>query len=86
MIRKVFNDLTNTSALLVRQDQMVQSYERLMEGELLNLRNGESDLFKINIQQEKLIQAQEKLIKLQVEFEKQKAYLYWAAGTAPLAE
>ena len=86
MIRRVFNDLTNTSALLVRQDQMAQSYERLMEGELLNLQNGESDLFKINIQQEKLIQAQEKLIKLQAEFEKQKAYLYWAAGTAPLAE
>ena len=85
-IRKVFNDLTNTSVLLTRQDVMAQSYERLMEGELLNLRNGESDLFKINIQQEKLIQAREKLIKLQAEFEKQKAFLYWAAGVAPLSE
>ena len=85
-IRKVYNDITNTTVLLNRQDVMAQSYERLMEGELLNLRNGESDLFKINIQQEKLIQAREKLIKLQAEFEKQKAYLYWAAGVAPLAD
>lgn len=83
MIRKTFNDLTTTSALLGRQEVMANSYERLMEGELLNLRNGESDLFKINIQQEKLIQAREKLIKLQAEFEKQKAYLYWAAGVSP---
>lgn len=85
-IQKIYNDINNTTVLLNRQDVMAQSYERLMEGELLNLRNGESDLFKINIQQEKLIQAREKLIKLQAEFEKLKAYLFWAAGVAPLAD
>jgi outer membrane protein TolC len=64
---------------------MADSYERLIQGELLNLQNGESDLFKINIQQEKLIQAREKLLKLEAEYEKQKAYIYWAAGVTPVA-
>ena len=84
-IQKIFNELMNVSAVLGRQQAMADSYERLMEGELLNLRNGESDLFKINIQQEKLLQAREKLIKLQAEYRKQKAYLYWAAGVSPAA-
>ena len=82
-ISKIFNELTNVSAVLVRQEAMANAYERLMDGELLNLRNGESDLFKINIQQEKLLQAKEKVIKLQAEYRKQKAYLYWAAGVSP---
>ncbi len=82
-IQKIFNELMNVSAVLGRQQAMADSYERLMEGELLNLSNGESDLFKINIQQEKLLQAREKLIKLQAEYRKQKAYLYWAAGLSP---
>jgi outer membrane protein TolC len=84
-ILKYFNDLTNTVAVLERQALMADSYEKLIQGELLNLQNGESDLFKINIQQEKLIQAREKLLKLEAEYEKQKAYLYWAAGVTPVA-
>lgn len=85
-ILKSFNDITNTSMVLNRQQVMADSYERLIQGELLNLKNGESDLFKINIQQEKLIQAKEKLLKLEAEYEKQKAYLYWAAGVTPVSE
>lgn len=59
---------------------MVNLYDRLLEAEFLNLENGESDLFKLNIQQEKLIQSQTKLLKLKSEYEKLKAELYWAAG------
>jgi outer membrane protein TolC len=89
--RDVMNEITaalnevNNTAILIRQQQiMVESYERLMQGEVLNLENGESDLFKINLQQEKLIQAQLKLVKLQAAFEKQRAYVYWAAGVRNL--
>jgi hypothetical protein len=67
-----------------QQRDMVRNYERLLEAELLNLEQGESDLFKINVQQEKLILSQTKWLKLLAEFEKQKAYLYWAAGTRKL--
>lgn len=82
-IRKIFNELVNVTAILGRQQEMAASYQKLMDGEMLNLQNGESDLFKINIQQEKLLQANEKVIKLQAEYRKQKAYLYWAAGVSP---
>lgn len=77
----VYNQLTNLQSIMANQKQMVESYERLLEAELLNLQEGESDLFKINVQQEKLIQAQTKWLKLLAENEKQKAHLYWAAGT-----
>lgn len=87
LTRTVQNELTTTYNKLVTlytligtQRNMVQNYEQLLQAELLNLREGESDLFKINIQQEKLIEAQTKWLKLTADFEKQLAYLYWAAG------
>ena len=86
--RQILNDLTATYNQLVtlqsiigNQQQMVQYYERLLAAELINLEQGESDLFKINVQQEKLILAQAKWLKLLSDNEKLKAQLYWAAGT-----
>ena len=52
----------------------------LLAAEVTNLENGESDLFKINVQQEKLFNAHSKLIKVMADYEKQKALLYWSAG------
>jgi outer membrane protein TolC len=63
-----------------QQLQAVNNYERLLEAELFNLESGESDLFKINFQQDKLIESQSKLLKMQANFQKLKATLYWAAG------
>lgn len=83
-INIAYNQLRNNGVVLLQQRQMVENYERLMAAELLNLENGESDLFKINVQQEKLFNAQSKLIKVIAEYEKQKASLYWAAGSQPL--
>lgn len=77
----IYNELTNLQSIMINQKQMVESYERLLEAELVNLEQGESDLFKINVQQEKLIESQTKWLKLLAENEKQKAQLYWAAGT-----
>jgi outer membrane protein TolC len=83
-IQASFNTLVATQGILEQQNQMVAAYERLLSAELLNLENGESDLFKINIQQEKLIQSQAKWLKLRSEYEKQKALLWWAAGVRNL--
>ncbi|MCU0398946.1 MAG: TolC family protein [Cyclobacteriaceae bacterium] len=83
-INTAYNALTNTAAILVNLSDMVNNYERLLFAELLNFENGESDLFKINVQQEKLIQSQTKLVKLLSDYEKQKAMLYWAAGVRNL--
>lgn len=81
-----FNEITNNRLIIQQQGAMVDNYNRILTAELLNLENGESDLFKINIQQEKLIQSQSKMIKLLSEFEKLRAFLYWAAGTRRLSE
>lgn len=83
-VQQVFNQLVNTQSIMRQQGQMVENYERILRAELLNLENGESDLFKINVQQEKLIQSQTKLLKLRSEYEKLKATLYWAAGVRNL--
>lgn len=79
------NEVDNTSKLVLFQKEMVAAYQKLMQGEMLNLENGESDLFKINIQQEKLLQAQLKLAKSQAYYEKNRAYLFWAAGQKNLS-
>lgn len=83
-VNATHNILINTAAIMNNQTDMVNNYERLLQAEILNFENGESDLFKINIQQEKLIQAQTKLVKLMADYEKQKAMLYWAAGVRNL--
>ena len=83
-INATYNQLINTNGILVQQASVAANYERILEAEILNLENGESDLFKINIQQEKLIQSQSKLLKLKAEYEKMKASLYWAAGVRNL--
>lgn len=89
--RKILNDVTssynqvvNSGTIINQQISMVDSYNLLLQAEMLNLENGESDLFKINIQIEKLIQSQLKLNKLFGEYEKNKATLYWAAGVRRL--
>ncbi len=83
-INSTYNQLVNTNQILGQQSSVAENYERLLQAELLNLENGESDLFKINIQQEKLIQSQSKLLKLMAEYEKMKATLFWAAGARNL--
>lgn len=83
-LNSTYNQLINLQSIMNMQHDMIANYERLLNAELMNLEQGESDLFKINVQQEKLIQSQTKWLKLLAEFEKQKAYLYWAAGTRQL--
>lgn len=78
------NQLVTTSKILIQQYGIADNYELLLKAELLNLENGESDLFKINVQQEKLILSQTKLLKLKAEYEKLKATMYWAAGVRNL--
>ena len=83
-LNSTYNQLINILSIVNQQREMITNYEQLLNAEMLNLQQGESDLFKINVQQEKLIQSQTKWLKLLSDFEKQKAYLYWAAGTRHL--
>lgn len=85
-VNATYNQVTNLFRLMNTQRDMVNNYEIILQAELTNLSEGESDLFKINLQQEKLVQSQTKWLKLTAELEKQRAYLYWAAGTRRLGE
>lgn len=83
-ITATYNQLVNNGIVLQQQRTMTDHYYSLMNAELLNLENGESDLFKTSVQQEKLFNAQFKLIKVMAEYHKDLAYLYWTAGTNQL--
>ena len=77
--------LVNTDLLIDQQESMVENYQLILQAEQLNLENGESDLFKINIQLDKLIESETKLLKLRATYQKSLATLYWQAGLANLA-
>ncbi|WP_420387453.1 TolC family protein [Roseivirga sp.] len=79
-IEGAYFEMVNGQQMLSLQRQAVSNYQRLLEAELFNLNLGESDLFKINFQQDKLLEAQIKFIKQQVNLEKAKLELLWAAG------
>ncbi len=83
-INAQFTTLITLEDLLLQQEQMVESYELILAAERINLENGESDLFKINIQLEKLIEAEAKLIKARALYQKDVATLFWAAGVSHL--
>ena len=76
--------LVNTSDIIQQQRIAVGNYQRLLQAELFNLENGESDLFRINFQQDALIQSQSKLLKLRTDYEKARVNLLWAAGVPNL--
>jgi len=79
-----YNQLISLMSMIAMQSEIVNMYEQLLDAEMMNLKNGESDVFKIGLQQEKLIHVQNKLIKLKADFEKTKASVYWAAGVRNL--
>jgi hypothetical protein len=59
-------------------DGAVDNYKILLQAELDNLALGESDLFKINFQQDKLLESQIKLMKMRANMEKARVNLYWS--------
>jgi outer membrane protein TolC len=75
-----YMELLNTMEMISLQQTAVNNYVLLLRAEIFNLENGESDLFKINFQQDKLLESQSKLLKLTSSYEKIRASLFWAAG------
>jgi len=79
-VEAAYFDLSNSQEMIRILQEAVRNYYILLDAEILNLDLGESDLFKINFQQDKLLEAELKLFKLISEVEKARAELYWAAG------
>jgi outer membrane protein TolC len=83
-IQATYNSLKNIEGLIQVQQDMVNNYEQLRNGEVQKFEAGESSIFLINARETKLIEAQGKLIDLQGKYEKEKATLIWAAGQSTL--
>lgn len=79
-IQASYFELDNTKDMLSLMDGAVDNYKILLQAELDNLEQGESDLFKINFQQDKLLASQIKLMKMRANMEKARVNLYWSAG------
>ncbi len=74
------NDLRNLNQQIRLASQMRDNYAALLEAENVKFAIGESSLFLVNSRENKLIEAQLKLAKLQAELMKAEAGLRWAAG------
>lgn len=72
---------SSTLQNLLKQYQGVSvNYRLLLDAEIINLQNGETDLFKLNIQQDKYIEAQSDFYEAFIKWEKSKASYYHATG------
>lgn len=66
--------------LLDQYQQIAQSYQRLLDAEIINLQNGETDLFKLNIQQDKYLEARIAYFESFIKWEKSKASYFHIVG------
>lgn len=73
------NEVQNYNAQINLAGRNLENYQRLLQGEEARYGNGESSLFLINSRQNKLIEAQEKVIELRFKFLKGYAELKYLA-------
>lgn len=79
-VRDAYNEWqTNQQQIALYQD-ITNNYQRLLEAEVTKFELGESSIFLINAREQKLIEAQVKLIKLQADFQKNRNKVFWAVG------
>lgn len=84
-VKAAFAELKTSRILAEQYKQMAANYERLLEAEIFNLETGESDLFKLNIQQDKYLEAQRKYFDADLKFQKLKATLPYVIGLPDLS-
>lgn len=84
-VRYVHAQLRTNETLAAEYESMAANYDLLLQAELFNLETGESDLFKLNIQQDKLIESQLKYLDALVKLEKLKAELPYTVGLPDLS-
>lgn len=75
-----YAEIEMAQSLAQQYQIMSENYDQLLQAEILNLETGESDLFKLNIQQDKYIEAQRKYFKAVSKFQKSVMEIYYDAG------
>ncbi len=79
-IRNSFNELATLQSQVRLAGQNSQSYQRLLSGEEMKFRAGESSLFLVNSRETKALEARQKYAELRAKFFKSYYGLEWAAG------
>jgi outer membrane protein TolC len=79
-VRDAYNEWQNTQAQIALYEAIIDNYRRLLEAEVTKFELGESSIFLINAREQKLIEAQVKLIKLRADFQKNRNKVAWAVG------
>lgn len=79
-VRDAYNEWQNTQQQITLYQDITNNYRRLLDAEVTKFELGESSIFLINTREQKLIEAQVKLIKLQADFQKNRNKVAWAAG------
>ena len=79
-INTLMSELTLAKTQIDLYTEMVNNYQQLFEAEQFKFQLGESSVFLINSREQKLLDAQLKLIDLKGNFHKKKAKLLYAAG------
>lgn len=86
VLQQAYNEFLNLQRLLAAQQQVVESYETLLEGELEKFREGESSLFLVNQRENKLLEARQKLLSQAAKYQKARAAVVWSAGLSVSGE
>lgn len=79
-IQVAHNELVTYTRQLRQQENMVDNYRILRDGEIRKFWAGESSLFIINAQESKYVESKIKLEQIRAKYIKAQALLLWAAG------
>jgi len=79
-VREAYREWENTQQQIALYESIATNYRRLLEAESERFRLGESSIFLVNAREQKLIEAQLKLVSLRADFQKGRAKTSWAAG------
>jgi outer membrane protein TolC len=79
-VQIVLQQLDMIGEQVITQANILQNYQRLLEAENLKFQIGESSIFMLNSREQKLIETNLKLVKLQKEYQKLRRKLDWVRG------
>lgn len=79
-VRQYGNEVLNLRAQVLLFQEITTNYRRLFEGEQEKFLQGESAVFLLNTREQRWLDTQLKLLKLQAELKKAEAGLRWAVG------
>lgn len=79
-IRLYYNELVGLQKQIAINEQTYKGYQILYRGEDIRFKEGESTLFLLNIRENKLLEALQKLTELKTKFYKTQVAVQWAAG------